>query len=176
MSTRNKEKRRHIMRINSINSFNTNPLAFGSQNKDENNSQPEMMIEIDSYLLRPETVESIYVAWKFTGLQKYRDYAWRIFKSINRSCRCEFGFSSINNVDSNDPNHANSMESFFLAETLKYLYLIFSDSRLISPAHWVFNTEAHPLRIWNESTVKNFESILKFEKYYKKRQQKTEKI
>ena len=33
------------------------------------------------------------------------------------------------------------MQSFFLAETLKYLYLLFSLDE------WVFNTEAHPLKI-----------------------------
>lgn len=39
------------------------------------------------------------------------------------------------------------MQSFFLAETLKYLYLLFSPSSVISLDEWVFNTEAHPLRI-----------------------------
>lgn len=39
------------------------------------------------------------------------------------------------------------MQSFFLAETLKYLYLLFSPPSVISLDDWVFNTEAHPLRI-----------------------------
>lgn len=39
------------------------------------------------------------------------------------------------------------MQSFFLAETFKYLYLLFSPPSLISLDEWVFNTEAHPLRI-----------------------------
>ena len=37
------------------------------------------------------------------------------------------------------------MESFFLAETLKYLYLLFTPDHWISSGEWVFNTEAHPL-------------------------------
>jgi hypothetical protein len=41
----------------------------------------------------------------------------------------------------------NKMQSFFLAETLKYLYLLFSPSSVIPLDEWVFNTEAHPLRI-----------------------------
>jgi mannosyl-oligosaccharide alpha-1,2-mannosidase len=41
----------------------------------------------------------------------------------------------------------NMMQSFFLAETLKYLYLLFSPPSVISFDEWVFNTEAHPLRI-----------------------------
>ena len=39
------------------------------------------------------------------------------------------------------------MQSFFLAETLKYLYLLFSEDDLISLDKYVFNTEAHPLGI-----------------------------
>ena len=38
------------------------------------------------------------------------------------------------------------MESFWLAETLKYFYLIFSEPGLISLDDFVLNTEAHPLR------------------------------
>lgn len=41
------------------------------------------------------------------------------------------------------------MQTFFLAETLKYLYLLFSPPSVISLDEWVFNTEAHPLRITN---------------------------
>ncbi|OMJ11957.1 Mannosyl-oligosaccharide 1,2-alpha-mannosidase MNS1 [Smittium culicis] len=40
----------------------------------------------------------------------------------------------------------NSMERFFLAETLKYLYLLFSPTDYISLEDFVFNTEAHPLK------------------------------
>ena len=36
--------------------------------------------------------------------------------------------------------------SFFLAETLKYLYMLQSPDHEISLARYVFNTEAHPLR------------------------------
>ncbi len=39
------------------------------------------------------------------------------------------------------------MQSFFLAETLKYFYLLYSPSSVIPLDKWVFNTEAHPLRI-----------------------------
>lgn len=41
----------------------------------------------------------------------------------------------------------NMMQSFFLAETLKYLYLLFSPPSVIPLNEWVFNTEAHPLKI-----------------------------
>ena len=37
--------------------------------------------------------------------------------------------------------------SFFLAETLKYLYLLYADDTLLPLDQWVFNTEAHPLPV-----------------------------
>ena len=42
----------------------------------------------------------------------------------------------------------NRMQSWFLAETLKYLFLLFSPKDVVSLDQWVFNTEAHPLMIW----------------------------
>lgn len=42
--------------------------------------------------------------------------------------------------------------SYFLAETLKYLYLLFLDDDILPLEKWVFNTEAHPLPVfaWTE--------------------------
>ena len=42
------------------------------------------------------------------------------------------------------------METFFLGETLKYLYLLFGDDPSVLPLdQWVFNTEAHPLPVYH---------------------------
>jgi len=43
-------------------------------------------------------------------------------------------------------NKLNVEETFWLAETLKYLFLIFDDPQRLSLDEWVFNTEGHPLR------------------------------
>jgi hypothetical protein len=51
-----------------------------------------------------------------------------------------------NFATSEHPKQVDSMESFWLAETLKYFYLIFSPPNVISLDDWVFNTEAHPFR------------------------------
>ena len=45
------------------------------------------------------------------------------------------------------PQLNDVQESFFLAETLKYLYLLFADDSLLPLDQWVFNTEAHPLPV-----------------------------
>ena len=42
---------------------------------------------------------------------------------------------------------ADGMESFFFAETLKYLYLLFAEKGVMSLDEVVFNTEAHPMKM-----------------------------
>lgn len=101
-------------------------------------------------LLRPETVESLFVLYRLTKDQKYRDWGWRIFQSFETYTKLENGYSSISNVQNPDnPGYRDKMESFFLGETLKYLFLLFCDDDWVLPLdEWVFNTEAHPLPIW----------------------------
>lgn len=45
------------------------------------------------------------------------------------------------------------VNSYFFAETLKYLYLIFSDPSIISLDEYVLNTEAHPFKLTNKIKV-----------------------
>lgn len=59
----------------------------------------------------------------------------------------------------------NMMQSFFLAETLKYLYLLFSPPSVISLDEWVFNTEAHPLRIMTRHANQEGLSVDQEEKF-----------
>uniref|UniRef100_A0A667XHV4 alpha-1,2-Mannosidase n=1 Tax=Myripristis murdjan TaxID=586833 RepID=A0A667XHV4_9TELE len=102
-------------------------------------------------LLRPETVESLFYLYRFTKDKKYRDWGWEILQNFNKYTKVSSGgYTSINNVrDPDYPSPRDKMESFFLGETLKYLYLLFSDdTNLISLDQYVFNTEAHPLPIW----------------------------
>ncbi|XP_007945146.2 LOW QUALITY PROTEIN: endoplasmic reticulum mannosyl-oligosaccharide 1,2-alpha-mannosidase [Orycteropus afer afer] len=102
-------------------------------------------------LLRPETVESLFYLYRCTGDSKYQDWGWELLQSFNAYTRVPTGgYSSINNVqDSQKPDPRDKMESFFLGETLKYLFLLFSDDTdLLSLDTYVFNTEAHPLPIW----------------------------
>lgn len=84
--------------------------------------------------------------WRFTKDPKYREWGWEIFQNIEKYCKVAHGYSGVKNVNSIPVQHNDFQESFFLAETLKYLYLLFDDSK-IPLSEWVFNTEAHPLRI-----------------------------
>ncbi|XP_061406524.1 endoplasmic reticulum mannosyl-oligosaccharide 1,2-alpha-mannosidase [Lethenteron reissneri] len=104
-------------------------------------------------LLRPETVESLFYLHRFTDKVKYQDWGWEIFQSFQRYTRVATGgYSSINNVRSpSNPEPRDKMESFFLGETLKYFFLLFSDNKaLLSPDKHVFNTEAHAFPIRTE--------------------------
>lgn len=99
------------------------------------------------YLLRPEATESIFLMYRMTGKEEYQEIAWRMFQSIKKSTETDLAFSAIGDVTTTGvPEKLDSMESFWLAETLKYFWLIFSSPDLISLDEYVLNTEAHPLR------------------------------
>lgn len=99
------------------------------------------------YILRPEVVESYMYLWRQTHNPIYREWGWEVVMALEKHCRTEGGFSGIQDVYSSNPNHDNRQQSFFLAETLKYLYLLFSEDDVLSLEDWVFNTEAHPLPV-----------------------------
>lgn len=93
-----------------------------------------------------ETVESYFYAYRLTGNKIYQDRAWEAFEHITAATISRYGYSAINDVMRIGGSMSNDQESFWLAETLKYLFLIFDDPERISLDQWVFNTEAHPLR------------------------------
>ncbi|RDL36615.1 alpha-1,2-Mannosidase [Venustampulla echinocandica] len=96
-------------------------------------------------LQRPETVESLFYMWRITGDVKYREWGWEMFKSfVNYTAVDEGGgFSSLSDANTIPPTMRDNMESFWLAETLKYFYLLFSPDDLIPLDKVVINTEAH---------------------------------
>lgn len=98
------------------------------------------------YFLRPEAIESLFVLYRITGKEDLRDIAWDMWTSISKATETEGAFAAVEDVTRENLTQLDSMESFWLAETLKYFWLIFSDERFVSLDEWVFNTEAHPLR------------------------------
>ncbi|PVI06933.1 glycoside hydrolase family 47 protein [Periconia macrospinosa] len=112
------------------------------------------------YLLRPEAIESVFIMYRITGEPKYQDAAWDMWTAISTATQTELANSAIWDVLAASPQGGSkrdaaaadktkqdSMESFWMAETLKYFYLVFADPKVVSLDEWVFNTEAHPLRI-----------------------------
>eukprot|EP00252_Welwitschia_mirabilis_P005235 TRINITY_DN1572_c0_g3_i1.p1 TRINITY_DN1572_c0_g3~~TRINITY_DN1572_c0_g3_i1.p1 ORF type:complete len:649 (-),score=109.82 TRINITY_DN1572_c0_g3_i1:342-2288(-) len=99
-------------------------------------------------LLRPETVESLFVLHRITQDQKYREWGWKIFQAFESHTKiASGGYSSLEDVTVLPPTRRDKMETFFLGETLKYLYLLFGDDNVLPLDRYVFNTEAHPLPI-----------------------------
>lgn len=105
------------------------------------------------YILRPETFESYFIMWRLTHDQKYRDWGWDAVQALEKHCRTPTGYSGLKNVYHTDPVKDDVQQSFFLAETLKYLYLLFSDDTLLPLDEWVFNTEAHPLPVKDRNSL-----------------------
>ncbi|KAL3485520.1 glycoside hydrolase [Aspergillus germanicus] len=107
-----------------------------------------------SYNLRPEVVESFYYAWRVTGNEEYREWVWSAFTSLNKYCRTGSGFAGLTDVNAaNGGNQVDNQESFIFAEVLKYMYLTFAPEdewqvQRGSKNTWVFNTEAHPIKVY----------------------------
>ena len=89
-------------------------------------------IEDRRYILRPEAIESVFILYRMTGDPALLEAAWRMFQAIEKHTRTEIANAGIKDVTAKEPEKDNRMESFWLAETLKYFYLIFSEPDLMS--------------------------------------------
>jgi ER degradation enhancer, mannosidase alpha-like 2 len=103
-----------------------------------------MKIVSPGYQLRPEIIESAYYLSFFTKDQRYQDMGSTFILSLVRYCKADAGYAALSDVQTKSKR--DSMESYFLAETLKYLYLLFAPRDTLDLNKVVFNTEAHPLR------------------------------
>jgi len=103
-----------------------------------------MKITDPPYALRPEIIESAYYLYFFTHDDKYLDMGETYFTALEKYCKTDTAFAALKSVETKE--QADSMESFFFAETLKYLYLLYAPRKTFDLKHSVFNTEAHPLR------------------------------
>jgi hypothetical protein len=103
-----------------------------------------MEIVSGGYVLRPEALESAYILYTLTGDERYKVMGWDIFQRIVRWCRNDVGYAHLEDVQTKE--QSDGMQSFFLAETLKYAYLLFAPEGTLDFNEVIFNTEAHPLR------------------------------
>jgi Glycosyl hydrolase family 47 len=114
--------------------------------------------------LRPELLESSYVLHRATrglnndamstGWQWASDFALHKLEKVAR-VRC--GYAGVTNLAHDTTGDLDSasrnvylmddMPSFFMSETLKYLYLTFDEDNVLhrdDDRDWIFTTEAHP--------------------------------
>lgn len=78
---------------------------------------------------------------------------FHLYQALEKHCRVDGGYTGLRDVYLANPQQDDVQQSFFLAETLKYLYLIFSDDDLLPLDKWVLNTEAHPLPVKGTSML-----------------------
>ncbi|KAI9669567.1 MAG: hypothetical protein M1817_004610 [Caeruleum heppii] len=109
---------------------------------------PEGFVAITDrrYILRPETIESVFILYRVTGNTTYQDRGWAMFRAIEKHTRTDIAHAALDDVSMPEPPKADRMESFWLAETLKYFYLLFAEPRVVSLDEYILNTEAHPLK------------------------------
>lgn len=134
-------------------------------------SNSEVMQEADPvtlewWPLRPEFIESNYYIYQATKDPFYLQVGKNVLKDINMNCKVKCGYAGIQDVRTG--KQSDRMETFFLSETVKYLYLLFTPEHKLNKeySNFVFSTEAHPF--WYDKDVVEQASVLRFKKLGKK--------
>ena len=96
------------------------------------------------YYLRPEIIESAYYLYHYTKDPRYLAMGRTFFDDLVEYCRTDDGFVQLRSVVTHEK--MDGMPSYFLAETMKYLYLLFSPPSTLNFNDVIFNTEAHPMQ------------------------------
>jgi hypothetical protein len=96
---------------------------------------------------RPEFIESTYHIYRATKDPWYLYAGEMVLRDITRRCWTKCGWSGLQDVRTGEKS--DRMESFFLGETAKYMYLLFDPDHPLNglDAPYVFTTEGHPLII-----------------------------
>jgi mannosidase alpha-like ER degradation enhancer 2 len=102
-----------------------------------------MQVTEPAYPLRPEIIESAYYLHHYTHDARYLAMGRTFFDDLVKYCRTDAGYTTLKSVVTKEKG--DLMPSYFLAETLKYLYLLFAPENVLDFDRVIFNTEAHPL-------------------------------
>jgi len=113
--------------------------------------------------LRPEFAESTYFLYEATKDPYYLEVGKHVVETLEEHAKVDCGFAAIK--DLRTFAHEDKMDSYVLAETFKYLYLLFSEEsdRILDIHSFVFTTEAHllPLTLGNVKLNERGERIVK---------------
>ncbi|KAF2427789.1 hypothetical protein EJ08DRAFT_699328 [Tothia fuscella] len=96
---------------------------------------------------RPEFIESTWYLYRATMDPWYLHVGEMALRDIKRRCWTKCGWAGLQDVRTGELS--DRMESFFLGETAKYLFLLFDEDHPMNTldAPFVFTTEGHPLII-----------------------------
>lgn len=95
------------------------------------------------YPLRPELIESTYYQYRSTGDNTWLSASIMFLNSIQNTMKGKCGYAAVQ-LENGTKELMDTMPSFFLSETLKYLYLTFDSDNFINSRPYIFSTEAHP--------------------------------
>ena len=105
-----------------------------------------------------EAVESFFYLWRATKDRKWRQHGWNTFSALERHAKVAGGgYSGVRDVTVVPVTLDDAQPSWLLAETFKYLFLLFSEDSVLDLDEFVLNTEAHPLRVFGEKKKKKRE-------------------
>ncbi|CAO3671367.1 unnamed protein product [Umbelopsis vinacea] len=121
-----------------INSLLEQVVNSLNQQKSSSQRLTSIYISDGSYLLRPETVESLFVLYRITGDPKYQQFGWDIWQAIEEYCKTSSAYSAIRNVNFDSKNMDERGYSAIHLDQME------SPDDVISLDKYVFNTEAHP--------------------------------
>ncbi|KAF2668903.1 seven-hairpin glycosidase [Microthyrium microscopicum] len=109
---------------------------------------------------RPEFIESSWYLYRATKDPWYLHVGEMALADIQRRCWTRCGWAGLQDVKTGELS--DRMESFFLGETAKYLYLLFDDTHPLNTldAPFVFTTEGHPLIVPRHKTGQTTEKAL----------------
>ncbi|CAJ1342337.1 unnamed protein product [Effrenium voratum] len=115
-----------------------------------NSKPPHDFVEAPSEgrhsFLRPETAESLFYLYRLTGDEKYRRWGLTLFQAILDHAKVPHGFASVRDVKAIPTSKMDEMQTFLMAETFKYLFLLFSPAAALDLNRFFLNTEGHPLK------------------------------
>ena len=78
------------------------------------------------YYLNPEIIESAYYLFHYTGDSLYYDMGRQYYMDIKEYCRTSIAYAHIEDIRTKE--QSDLMSTFFIAETMKYFYLLFSEN------------------------------------------------
>lgn len=128
--------------------FNHTPTGLSPEIIHFNNNSEMYSKKADSrYLLRPETMESLYYLYYYTNDSIYKEWAWNIYQSVKINCKSNYGYAHYKDVYNLYSELEDQTETFISSEFMKYVYLIFNPKELFNHSTEILNTEAHILPI-----------------------------
>ena len=128
--------------------YRSTPTGISAEGMFFTEETPRVNSRAPYCILRPEALETMYYLNQITGDPIYREWGWLMWKGIDTYCRTTYGYAHLADVRK-ETSKEDRAESFLFAETLKYLYLLFKDEKIVDLTKQVYNTEAHPLKVFD---------------------------